>query len=412
MALTMSPPVSRLSAVALLLLTQGLCPAAPAAEWGSVQAVVAVAPGPLAEYAPPRRGTDIGALVRCLESSPLRRLEHRPERCVAFGLPASSLHASAEQTSKRALAAALLASVSPAQLERRSMAYIAPSELSPEQCGLLARILQRSPTPDHGGGAGARGLGLGVWCEWVPLLARRTREGVVCDRLQFGVKPPCVAAVRVPPLAGSPLWWTWRWRAWAPGDVPRVTVPCGEYTVGEVLGRVSEAAGVDIVVDPVSAGLRVVCCFREATIHAVLWTTQTATGLEVSDAPGADPPIMVVGGTPRLRHGRGASPFVPVPGVGYVAVDDLPAGPALLQSLPAGAGSSEHCLAWRYGDLPLLYRRWIAEQWAVDARSDGTDTALAISADDLVLWTKSIVVSCQTDDGGGGRGTSHYFAAP
>jgi hypothetical protein len=87
----------------------------------------------------------------------------------------------------------------------------------------------------------------------------------------------------------------------------------------------------------------------------------------------------------------------PAPELGYFSMTDLPAGRLLLAQQPVPQ-DGQYWIAWRFGDLPLMYRNQVKDSLAWEQRQYDVGELEETRA--VVLWAACVTLSIEQNRGG------------
>ncbi len=243
-------------------------------------------------------------------------------------------------------------------------------------------------------------LSIGAWCSWKLHVVTTDGSGNrVCRMLPSAPGPPTEPAIAAQPLKGSVLWWAWPYRD-ADWGQEHLSIEPGEYTVEELLARLSAASGMDIIPRAPAGEITLVVCAENARVADLLWAAEVATGYTADIVPNSEPATVALGpgGTRAQPRYRDQNLLVPIPVLGYYSAAQSPGARELLLDCKGGpVDKDKHWIGWRFSDLPLLYRNLVQEHWTRSCpESDDTASTQLTPDETSVLWVKCVHVLAVT----------------
>jgi len=345
-------------------------------------------------------------VVRSLRSSGYCVATDPSERIIAVTGP-KDISDTADFTTDlpaRTIAAAIVQGVTPRQFASRRKGYIALEDLSTNQRAAALRLAHRYGISDEHGvpKMPASRLVAGLWPSWRLHLCMQKDTGAVCRSLDPAIRPPSEAAIKAPPLHGSPLWFALPHRSVALAD-QLVSVDPGTYDLFSPLAKLPKPEGSAIAAEAGSSTVRLAVAADKVPLYALLWAIEVASGLEVRlgdpSAPASPSPLELEDITGPVYT------LQPVPRVGYywLPADPLRSG-ASKSTLTASLNATSDWLGWPLSDLPLLYRNQIQDAWQRLHKAKGMESPPLPSEQTVVIWTRALLLSveAQAEDGSGG----------
>jgi hypothetical protein len=290
--------------------------------------------------------------------------------------------------------------VTPEQCALRDHGYLREEALSESQRAAFRHVARRCQWIDTQGKvkeAGAH-LSLGIWPTWTLQVATARNGQADCIRRGTLPRPPSLAAIPHPPLAGSLLWWARVDDEAAFGREP-ISIPAGNYLLRDLTAKLAAAGGCTIAVHENVPDMLLAVAAADMPLRGLLWAVEAATGYPVR-VQNAEP-LSVIVALPAARRyplqEEDTNLLLPVANFGYLSAMNAENGRKMLATLDA---PSPEWIGWRFSELPAMYRNQINRAWQQrDPNLPALDPEHTI-----VLWCKSLLISpgTQQDDGSGG----------